>query len=758
MKLSMDELALAVTAGMLPLLILPSLPSFSGCLLIAFFAWGLWIIDHKFTRLLAILLVSFVWAACQGQYLLFQTSALSRGDKEIIASVQSINLDRQDKHQVIMRIREVAGKRVFPPIYFRGQWGNAEENNCAGQVWKLTVKLRPVHASLNEGGFDSQRWALANHWPLQGRIEHGTLLNDKCDARQRLISSIQNDLLGLNNRAVLVALAFGEKGLISQEDKSLLQKTGVAHLVAISGLHIGIAAWIGWLLARGIQYLLPLKFIDYRFPLIVSEVTLLIYTWLAGSNAPALRAALALSLWMTLRFYRVRCHPWQVWLWGIATLLLMDPMSILSDSFWLSCLAVAALIFWFQWAPLPARFTRHGYWVVLRWGHLQLGMTLLLLPMQVGLFHGINYSSFMANMWAVPIVSLFTVPLVLLGLISHGIFSTEINQIIWSVADHTLSLAFWGVKKFASEWFYSGASAFSLTFSGWCGVMAWRFGWIQTSPANILILVVVITVWLNAKAPERWRVDMIDVGHGLAILISKNGQGILYDTGNRWEGGSAAEMNILPFIRWRNISLEQIIISHGDEDHRGGLESIQRAFPLASVRESSISSPLPCISGTRWQWQGLTFNVLWPDKLTSRAGNDDSCVIRIDDGKFRVLLTGDIEASAERSLVSRYHHELAATLLQVPHHGSNTSSTGPFLRAVNPEMAIASASRFNQWHLPAKKVVSRYDHAQLGWRDTSHSGQITALFFEDYWSVNGLREQIFPRWYHARFGVSDDNE
>lgn len=281
MKLSMDELALAVTAGMLPLLILPSLPSFSGCLLIAFFAWGLWIIDHKFTRLLAILLVSFVWAACQGQYLLFQTSALSRGDKEIIASVQSINLDRQDKHQVIMRIREVAGKRVFPPIYFRGQWGNAEENNCAGQVWKLTVKLRPVHASLNEGGFDSQRWALANHWPLQGRIEHGTLLNDKCAARQRLISSIQNDLLGLNNRAVLVALAFGEKGLISQEDKSLLQKTGVAHLVAISGLHIGIAAWIGWLLARGIQYLLPLKFIDYRFPLIVSEATLLIYTWLA---------------------------------------------------------------------------------------------------------------------------------------------------------------------------------------------------------------------------------------------------------------------------------------------------------------------------------------------------------------------------------------------------------------------------------------------------------------------------------------------
>ncbi len=341
-------MALTVTAGMLPLLILPSLPSTSWCLLIATFAWGIWLIRHRCARLSAILLLSFVWAVSQGQYLLSQTDILSRGKIEIIASVQSINLGRLDKHQVVMSINQAAGRRVFPPILFRAQWGNTAASYCAGQKWRFKANLRPVHASLNEGGFDLQRWALANHWPLQGRVEQGQVLQDSCNLRQRFITAIDNDLLGFNNRAVLIALGFGEKGLLSRQDNALLQKTGVAHLVAISGLHIGIAAWVGWLFARGIQYFLPLRFIDYRFPLVISEVVLLLYTWLAGGNAPALRAALALSLWLALRFYRVRCHPWQVWLWGIAFLLLMDPMSILSDSFWLSCLAVAALIFCFS--------------------------------------------------------------------------------------------------------------------------------------------------------------------------------------------------------------------------------------------------------------------------------------------------------------------------------------------------------------------------------------------------------------------------
>jgi len=238
--------------------------------------------------------------------------------------------------------------------------------------------------------------------------------------------------------------------------------------------------------------------------------------------------------------------------------------------------------------------------------------------------------------------------------------------------------------------------------------MAWRLGWLSMFPATVIGVFSVLMVWFNRIEGEKWRVDMVDVGHGLAVLISKNGKGVLYDTGNRWENGSAAEMKILPLMRWRNIQLEQIIISHAHADHRGGLDAMRKAFPLATLRESTVASPLPCHAGVSWQWQGLSFAALWPEKAGVISENDDSCVVRVSDGNFSVLLTGDIETAAERKIVARYRGALHSTILQVPHHGSNTSSTPPFLRAVAPELAISSSSRFNKWHLPAQKVMARY--------------------------------------------------
>ncbi|WP_440509537.1 MBL fold metallo-hydrolase, partial [Serratia ureilytica] len=167
---------------------------------------------------------------------------------------------------------------------------------------------------------------------------------------------------------------------------------------------------------------------------------------------------------------------------------------------------------------------------------------------------------------------------------------------------------------------------------------------------------------------------------------------------------------------------------------------------------------LPCVAGERWRWQGLQFEVLWPPKTRKKPGNDDSCVIRIDDGKHSLLLTGDAEKKAEAQLLRLRRDRLAATVLQVGHHGSRTSSTPPFLRAVNPQAALASASRYNKWRLPARKVVARYRANGIIWRDTTRSGQLSVLFFDNDWQIKGFREQLMPRWYHQRFGVEGDNE
>lgn len=708
-------------------------------------------------------LLSFVWAAMHSTSLINQTLTLPGVNREVVASLQTIHLGEGITTSHFFKIDKVDGKRIFPPVSFRAKWEGAEEPLLAGQKWQLTASLRPVHSLLNEGGFDAQRWALAQHAPLTATIRQGILLADDTTLRQQFIQRVQAGMPELANTSVLIALAFGEKGLIKGDEKFLLQRTGIAHLVAISGLHIGIAALFGWWLARCLQFILSVRLIDYRFPLLVSEIFLLTYTWLSGCNAPALRAALAVSLWILLRFNRMRCHPWQVWLWGVALLLLSDPMNILSDSFWLSCFAVASLVFWFQWMPLPANFERGWYWSCIRWGHLQAGMTVLLLPLQVAMFHGLNFSSFLANMWAVPIVSLMTVPLVLLVLILNVFPSgwlTEVQSIIWKMADHTLSLAMWGVKLCSENWFPLGESYLLISFSGWLAVLFWRIGHIRHNLSLLISFGMVLLCWYARIPSLGWRVDMLDIGHGLSVLISKNGKGILYDTGNRWDGGSAAEQNIAPFLQWRNIQLEQIIISHNDMDHRGGLEFLQTKYPGASLRDSSQPSKdhLPCIAGEHWQWQGLNFNILWPEKPTKDARNDDSCVIRVDDGSFSMLLTGDIESGTEKALIKKWRQGLRSTVLQVPHHGSNTSSSPPFLRTVQPVMAIVSSARFNKWHLPAHKVVSRYNKARYDWHSTSVSGQLSLFINDDYWAIKGLREQLIPRWYHHRFGVSEDNE
>ncbi|WP_421595194.1 ComEC family protein [Rahnella sp. PD4] len=759
----MDEAALAVIAGMMPLLIFSELPTVIQRVMLCLCAFCCFRLHHRIFSLIAIGLLSLSWASFQGDIQLHQISALQGTKRHVIAAVESINLGNTSTSSVLFKIEKVEDKILFPPIMFRTNWDEGGQELFAGQRWDMTVSLRPVHSMLNEGGFDAQRWALAQHAPLTATVRHSQPVDAKSSLRQQFIQRVQQKMPLMENTPVLIALAFGEKGLIERADKLLLQQTGIAHLVAISGLHISVAALFGWWLARGIQFLMPVKMIDYRFPLLVSVAFLLTYTWLSGGNAPAVRAALAVSMWILLRLFRVRCHPWQIWLWVVAMLLLADPMNLLSDSFWLSCFAVGALVFWFQWAPLPAMFQQAWYWAFCRWGHLQVGMTLLLWPLQVWIFHGMNLFSFPANMWAVPVVSLFTVPLVLLALLMSAVpyaLGGYVQAVLWQLADVTLRLALWGVKALPDGWTPLSESFLVVSLMGWLVLLCWRICPLRYCFSLLLSLFAISFVWMNRNPPERWRIDMLDVGHDLSVLISKNGKGVLYDTGNRWEGGSAAEQNIIPFLNWKNIQLEQIIISHDDKDHRGGLTVLQNRYPAASVRESTLSDQhhLKCIAGEQWRWQGLDFEVLWPEKMSGDARNNDSCVIRIDDGSFSLLLTGDIEAETEKALVRKLRNTLRATALQVPHHGSNTSSIPPFLRAVKPVIVLASASRFNKWHLPAHKVVSRYNKARYDWHSTSVSGQLSLFIFDDYWTIKGLREQLIPRWYHRQFGVSADNE
>lgn len=757
MKYSLDWVALAIIIGILPLLLLPDIPSFlllggAALLAIAGLRW-------RRSRFFALCLCGFIWASSQANLLLNQITTFSQGTVTAVATMKSVALVPIGAAQpVVLQLQQINGVGVFPPIAFSTEWGNDSQTPfCAGQTWQLRVRLRPVHSRLNLGTFDGQRWAVANRQPLTGTILQAQPLSITCSWRQQIITYIDKQIKEYQYRDVLIALAFGERALLDRALRQQFLHTGIAHLVAISGLHIAVAAMLAWGIVRSAQFFLPVRYISYRMPLIAGWIVAVTYAWLAGGNPPVIRAVLALTLWTLLRLSAVRCTAWQVWLWCVALILLNDPLAILSDSFWLSCSAVGALIFWFIWAPLAKNYRQHWYWAPLRWLHLQGGIVLLLLPVQVVLFQGVALTALPANLWAVPIVSLFAVPLILLALLLSS--WPLLNAPLWYLADLSLQWAFAPLSYLQQGWVVLQSTWLPLSLSGFLAILIWRFQWWRHHVAAVTVLFLSLLLMRQSTPQYRWRVDMLDVGHGLAVLIERHGHTMIYDTGDRWQGGSMAESVILPHLNWRGLTLEQMMISHSHQDHIGGLEILHQAFPDATVRTPLLNmGHLPCQQEQEWYWQGLHFQVLWPHQRVEYAGNNDSCVIRVDDGRYSLLLTGDLEAQAELQLVREQRDKLRSTVLQVPHHGSNTSSSAPFLRAVRPEIALASAPRFSPWHFPSVKVVKRYAENHLLWRDTAHSGQLSVFFFDNEWQVKGFREDLIPRWYHQWFGVNGDNE
>ncbi|WP_342221099.1 ComEC family protein [Candidatus Fukatsuia endosymbiont of Tuberolachnus salignus] len=757
-------MAIAVVCGMLPLILLPQLPEQRLFWVLAVLVIVLWLSRNLICWYFALAIISFLWGCWHGTALLTQTNTLSQGDKQVIATVKSINLSHHDEQKVLLAINQLEGKYLFPPVGVFVIWQNGLKPFCAGQQWRFKLRMRPTHSLLNQGGFDSQRWAIANRQPLSGKIISAEPIDNSCNLRQKIVTMIQQQISTYDHRAILLALAFGERALLNQQNWQQLRQTGTAHLMAISGLHIAIAALFGALLARALQFSFPVHWIGLGFPLLFSWLLAISYVWLAGASPPTLRAALALTLWLALRRFGILSSAWQVWIWTLSLILITDPLAVLSDSFWLSCLAVAALIFWWYWMPLTLNQQKSWRGLARRWLHLQLGMMLLLMPLQVGLFHGLNISSLVANLWAVPIISFITVPIVLMALVTS--FIPVITSWLWYLADLSISVVFFPLNVLQKSWLTVGKNAVLISCSGWLAVIIWRFQWWRSH--TIAVLTLCLVLWLFSYRPQeyRWRVDMLDVGHGLAVIIERHGKAIIFDTGMRWKTGSMASRAILPYLSWHALNVEQIIISHDHKDHSGGLSELMAAFPQAMIRApffpaingSQRQQFIPCRQGDNWQWQGLHFEVLWPHDLMQRGKNDDSCVVRINDGKHSILLTGDLEKSGEYQLVQELGNKLTSTILQVPHHGSQTSSTPPFLRAVKPELAFASVARYSPWRLPARKIVLRYRKNNIIWRDTSVSGQLSLFFFDDKWRISGYREQLMPRWYHQWFGVREHYE
>ena len=750
----LPALALCAISGTAPLLWLPYLPSVSQTGALTVIAL-LCCAKAGVGRVIGVTLLSFCWGIFSAWQTVLPTTTLT--GKPFHAQVLIMTTDGEEKH--IAKIVSIEGKRQFsaPGIVLYGQ--SFPSQPCEGQSWNVVLKARAAHGQLNEGAFDSQRHALSQHLPLTGQFSQAQVVQASCGLRSRIVASLSQSLENYPWQSIMLALAVGERAAVPTDIKALLQRSGTAHLLAISGLHVSLVAMLGWGLIRAVQWLLPCRWINWRMPLVCSLVLAAGYAWLSGFQPPAQRTLIAAGCWLFLRLSGRRWTPWEVWLCCMATILLVDPLAVLSQSLWLSGFAVAALIFWYQWGP---KWTFSGG-VLLNviWGlmQLQLALMLLLLPLQVLVFHGMSFMSLPANLVAVPLVTFVELPLLLAGMVVHFFGLTVVENTVWLMADRNLALLFWLLRRLPEGWINLDFRWQWISWLPWLLLLAWRLCLWRIWPALMMACCVLLLWPFMRRPPENsWSLSMLDVGQGLSMVISRNGKALLYDTGLAWPGGDSGQQLIIPWLRWHHLQPQGIILSHEHLDHRGGLESLKKAWPELWVR-----SPLgweghqSCFRGDVWRWQGLTFSALWPLPGNKDKGNNRSCVVKVDDGHYSVLLTGDIETSAEMLMLSHYWQHLTSTLVQVPHHGSSTSSSVALLKSAGGQVALASAARYNAWHLPSEKVKKRYLQQNYQWLDTPHQGQITAVFSAEGWEIQRLRDQVFPRWYHQWFGDTRDN-
>ncbi|WP_039029483.1 ComEC family protein [Leclercia adecarboxylata] len=751
----LTALATCLILAILPLLWLPTLPALPVIQTIAIAGLLLALIRHDVARYSGFWLLFFAWGALAAQSTVWPMQNLTRGPQKAGVEIVAVESDTAYRARII----QLDGKAVVPAVGVTLYGNTLPQPGCAGQRWSMTLSLRAVHGQLNDGGFDSQRYALAQHQPLTGRFTHAEVKDARCSLRARYLASLTTTLSAYSWGPVLMGLGMGERLAVSADVKDLMRETGTAHLMAISGLHIALAASVIWLLVRGMQFFIPVRWMSWRAPLVAGFCFAAFYAWLTGMQPPALRTVVSLGACLALQLSGRLWSPWQIWRVCIAAILLADPLAVLSHSLLLSAFAVAVLIFWYQWVPTPRLSAPWAVRAGVNLLHLQLGMLLLLLPVQIVVFHGFSLSSLVANLVAVPLVTFISVPLILLGMGLHLLPWPAVENMVWALADGSLSLLFRFLTTLPNGWITVDKRWLWLTLLPWGAIVAWRMRGARTYPVVCVSVLVLATspLWRENKT-EGWAVHMLDVGQGLAMAIERQGRVILYDTGPAWPGGDSAQQLIIPWLRWHHLRPEGVIVSHEHLDHIGGLVSLRKAWP-----EMWIRSPLgwaghdPCVRGERWQWRGLTFSAHWPIASTPQRGNNGSCVVKVEDGTHSLLLTGDIEAQGEKAMLSRHWPYLASTLIQVPHHGSNTSSSLPLVQRVGGHIALVSASRYNAWRLPSVKVARRYRKEGYMWLTTPRSGQLTVSFSQHGWQIHSLRDQILPRWYHQWFGAPGDN-
>ena len=667
------------------------------------------------------------------------------------------DLPEQDERRVKFDFR-VTESEVPLPSKIRLSWYFPDQVVKAGQRWSLVVKLKRPHSSLNPGGFDYERWLLTQGIGAVGYVRpqpKATLLGQRSAWvsisvwRQNIsdkLSFLLNDSFSLG---LIKALSIGDGASITQNQWDIFRKTGTTHLVVISGSHVSLIA--------GLAYFLTLKCwarigsLRVSPQIIAASVVMVVaifYAALAGFSVPTQRAVIMLVVIMFASILQRNNRPLNTLAVALFAVLVFDPLSVLAVGFWLSFLAVIMIVY-----VIAGRLGKSNYLhdvIKINWA-TSVGLSPLLLLF----FQQVSLISPVANFIAVPVISLLAVPLSLLGVLVM-FFAPFLAVKLWSVVDFALQGLWWVLVRLAelpaSTITHNQPSVWALIFviPGVLLLLSPR-----GVPARWLSLVMFLPlVFTEQKKPEIGTIHLtlLDVGQALSVVVQTQNHWLVYDAGAKFSDESDIGKSVLlPFLRQQGAEkIDKLIISHGDNDHIGGAPSLIRGILVEQVLTTAIEqlkdySPENCKAGQSWLWDNVKFTLLAPQQRFV-SENDNACVLKIETPQGDVLLSSDIEASAEAWLVETYGRSLKAKVLIAPHHGSKTSSTVEFINAIQPEYVLISAGYRNQFGHPHPDVLARYEHIKATVLNTADKGAITLNMQDGKWRVQGFRDTDSKYW------------
>jgi competence protein ComEC len=675
-------------------------------------------------------------------------------DIELTGVVASLPVQRSDGVRFRFEVesarregRAVAVPRLLALGWYRGREegsgaATSLESMRAGQRWRFTVRLRQPHGLANPHGFDYELWLFEQGVRATGSVRTKPLpqwLQDAAGqpverARQAVRDALQARLGDTSAAGVLAALAVGDQASIARDDWAVFRATGVAHLVSISGLHVTMFVWlasaaIGALWRRSEWLLLHWPAVQAgRWGGLAAGVA---YTALAGWGVPAQRTLFMVAAATLLRAAGTR-WPWPlVWGGAAVAVVLVDPWALLQPGFWLSFVAVGLLLAsGSEGVAVPEVLPGWRAKWALAQAHLLAGLrtqgiaTLGLAPLSLLFFHQLSLVGFLANLVAIPLITLAITPLALLGIAWAP---------LWSLAAGLMDGLMAGLAALAAWPWASWASAEAPAWAQAAGLLG-AVVLVLPLPGRVRalglpMLLPLLFPPLAVLPPGHFEVLAADVGQGTAVLVRTAGHALLYDTGPQYSRDSdAGERVLVPLLRAEGVArLDVLVLSHRDTDHVGGAAAVGQAVALGQVMSSledghplraGLAAAQPhqrCSAGQSWDWDGVHFELLHPRAADYPAAggsvkpNALSCVLRVSGRGRSVLLTGDIERPQELRLVQDAAAHLRADVLWMPHHGSRTSSSADFLAAVQPGVALAQAGYRNRFGHPAPQVLARYE-------------------------------------------------